>query len=127
MTDWPGAPATCFILPNDSRAAMFAGRRQGMDRAFETVEGVGGTVHADLKCLVVVVSTGFTSRHDNPRKWLWFWGLAVITPRRRAGSGRFCVPMAALLPAIRADCGILAGKWRENPPASMNLSLRRRD
>jgi hypothetical protein len=35
--------------------------------------------------------------------------------------------MAALLPAIRTECGILAGKWRENPPASMNLSLRRRD
>jgi hypothetical protein len=35
--------------------------------------------------------------------------------------------MAGLLPAIRAECGILAGKWRENTPASMNLSLRRRD
>jgi hypothetical protein len=35
--------------------------------------------------------------------------------------------MAALLPAIRAECGILAGKWRENPPASMNLSLCRSD
>jgi hypothetical protein len=35
--------------------------------------------------------------------------------------------MAALLPAIRAACGILAGKWRENAPAGMNLSPRRRD
>jgi hypothetical protein len=35
--------------------------------------------------------------------------------------------MAALLPASRAGCGILAGKWRENAPASVNLLLRRRD
>jgi hypothetical protein len=35
--------------------------------------------------------------------------------------------MAALLPVIRAECGILAGKWWENAPAGMNLSLRRRD
>src|SRR5215510_2275271 len=65
-------------VADDADAAVLACRRQRMDRAFETVEGVGGTVHAGLKRLVVVVSTGFTSRHDNPRKWLWFWGLAVI-------------------------------------------------
>jgi hypothetical protein len=35
--------------------------------------------------------------------------------------------MAALLPAIRAECGILAGKCRENAPAGVNLSVRRRD
>jgi hypothetical protein len=54
-------------------------------------------------------------------------GLEVIIPRRRAGSGRFCAPMRGLLRAIRAECGFLAGKWRENAPAGMNLSLRRRD
>jgi hypothetical protein len=35
--------------------------------------------------------------------------------------------MRGLLRAIRAECGFLAGKWRENAPAGMNLSLRRRD
>src|SRR5262245_39519790 len=48
-------------------------------------------------------------------------GPEVITRPCRAGSGRFCVPMAALLPAIRAECGILAGKMagkraREHEP-----------
>src|SRR5215510_13856502 len=73
--------------------AVLAARRQRVDRAFEAVEGVGGTVHADLKCLVVVVSAGFASGHENPRNGCGFWGLEVITRPCRAGSGRFCVPM----------------------------------
>src|SRR5262245_18582421 len=59
-------------VADDADAAVLAGRRQRMDRAFEAVEGVGGTVHADLKRLVVVVSAGFTSRHDNPRNGCGF-------------------------------------------------------
>src|SRR5262249_42827030 len=62
-------------VADDPDAAVLAGRRQRMDRAFEAVEGVGGTVHADLKCLVVVVSAGFASGHDNPRNGCVFGGL----------------------------------------------------
>jgi hypothetical protein len=35
--------------------------------------------------------------------------------------------MAALLPPVHAERGILARKYRENAPAGVNLSLRRRD
>src|SRR4029453_12518753 len=118
-------------VADDADAAVLAGRRQRVDRAFETVEGVGGTVHADLKCLVVVVSAGFASGHDNPRNGCGFGGLEVITRPCRAGSGRFCVPMAALLPAIRAECGILAGKMagkraREHEPFAAPTRLTHR-
>src|SRR5215475_3159963 len=66
-------------VADDADAAVLAGRRQRVDRAFETVEGVGGAVHADLKRLVVVVSAGFTSRHDNPRNGC---GFGPALPRR---------------------------------------------
>src|SRR5262245_8955469 len=78
-------------VADDADAAVLAGRRQRMDRALEAVEGVGGTVHADLKRLVVVVSTGFTSGHGNLATGCGFGGLRLYTPRRRVGSVRFCV------------------------------------
>src|SRR5262249_53694903 len=104
-------------VADDADAAVLAGRRQRMDRALEAVEGVGGTVHAHLKRLVVVVSTGFTSGHGNLAPGCGFGGL---WPYPRAGApvpAAFAPPAAALLPAICAECGILAGKCRENPPA----------
>src|SRR5215831_20368444 len=62
-------------VADDADAAVLAGRRQRMDRALEAVEGVGGTVHADLKRLVVVVSTDFTSGHGNLATGCGFGGL----------------------------------------------------
>src|SRR5215472_8312252 len=82
-------------VTDDADAAVLAGRRQRMDRAFEAVEGVGGTVHAHLKCLVVVVSTGFTSGHDNLTAALGL-GLEAITPPCRARFRPFCARTAAL-------------------------------
>src|SRR5262249_55581694 len=97
-------------VADDADAAVLAGRRQRVDRAFETVEGVGGTVHADLKRLVVVVSAGFTSRNDNPRNGCGLGGLrsypgfaapvpGAFAPRWQ----RFCPPFAPS-----------AAFWREN-------------
>ena len=43
-------------VTDDADAAVLAGRRQRVDRAFEAVEGVGGAVHAYLKRLVVIVT-----------------------------------------------------------------------
>src|SRR4029077_2415567 len=43
-------------VAHDADAASLAFWRQRMDRAFEAVEGMGGTVHAHLERLVVVVS-----------------------------------------------------------------------
>jgi hypothetical protein len=52
-------------VADDADAAILAGRRQRMDRAFEAVEGMGGAVHAHLERLVVVVAAGFTSGHGD--------------------------------------------------------------
>src|SRR5262249_24465380 len=88
-------------VADDADAAVLAGRRQRVDRAFEAVEGVGGTVHADLKCLVVVVSAGFASGHDNPRRGCGcgglrsYPGLAAPVPAVFASRWqRFCPPFA---------------------------------
>jgi len=62
-------------VPDDADAAVLAGRRQRVDRAFEAVEGVGGAVHGHLKRLVVVVSAGFASGHDNLATGCGFGGL----------------------------------------------------
>ena len=45
-------------------AAMRAGRRQCMDRAFEAVERVGLATLDHLKRLVVIVPAGFADCHD---------------------------------------------------------------
>src|ERR1700754_3385289 len=52
-------------VTDDADAAVLAGWRQRVDRAFEAVEGVGGAVHAHLKRLVVLVSARFASGHGN--------------------------------------------------------------
>src|SRR5918995_6668297 len=51
-------------VPDDTRAAMLAGRGKRVDRAFEAVECVRLAVHDDLKRLVVVVAAGFACGHD---------------------------------------------------------------
>jgi len=52
-------------VTDDTDAASFTGRREGMNCAFEAVEGVGGPRHAYLKGLVIIVSAGFTFGHDD--------------------------------------------------------------
>src|SRR3954463_9701982 len=52
-------------VTDDADAAVLAGGRQRVDRAFEAVEGVGGAVHAHLKRLVVIVSARLASGHGN--------------------------------------------------------------
>lgn len=51
-------------VTDDTDAAMRAGRRQRMDRAFEAVEGVGLAALDHLKRLVVIVPAGFADCHD---------------------------------------------------------------
>src|SRR5262249_54408418 len=82
-------------VSDDADAAVRAGRRQRMDRAFEAVEGMAGTVHADLKCLVVVVFPGFTSGHDNLTAALGV-GREVIPGPCRTRFRPFCARTAAL-------------------------------
>src|SRR5262245_23950317 len=60
-------------VADDADAAVLAGRRQRVDRAFETVEGVRGSAHAHLERLVVIVPAGFTSGHGSNSRW---WGAA---------------------------------------------------
>ena len=50
-------------MPDDAAAAMRAGGRERLDRAFEAVEDHGAAAHGDLEALVVVVAALFTSRH----------------------------------------------------------------
>ncbi len=50
-------------MTQDLGAAMRAGRRELVDRAFEAVERVALAVHDDLKRFVIVVSAGFASGH----------------------------------------------------------------
>src|SRR5262249_11735877 len=61
------SPFLLEAVAHDADAAILAFRRQRMDRTFEAVEGMGGTVHAHLERLVVIVPAGFTSGHGGPR------------------------------------------------------------
>jgi hypothetical protein len=51
-------------VPDDADTAMSAGRRERMNGALETIEGVRPAVHRDLKRLVIVIAAGFTGSHD---------------------------------------------------------------
>ncbi len=54
--------ATCFdSVANDAAAAMFAFRRQRVDRAFETIEVMRNPVDEELERFVVFVSADFTA------------------------------------------------------------------
>src|SRR6266705_2579061 len=50
-------------VTDDADAAVIAGRRERMDRAFEAVERMGVSVHRHLERLVVIVAAGFASGH----------------------------------------------------------------
>src|SRR6516225_7859105 len=114
-------------VPDDADATVLAGWRQRMDRALEAVEGVGGAVHGHLKRLVVVVSTGFTSGHDNLTALARFGGLEAITPPCRGRFRPVCAPAAALFAPVSPDAAFLRKNGRENAPPSVNLLFRRRD
>jgi hypothetical protein len=50
-------------MPNDSDATVGAGGRERVDSALEGIEDVGFTAHSHLKRFIVVIATGFASRH----------------------------------------------------------------
>ena len=50
-------------MPHNMRAAMGAGRREGLDCAFEAVKDVILAVQNDLKRLVVVIAASLAYRH----------------------------------------------------------------
>ncbi len=52
-------------VADDTDAAMGAGRRKGVDRAFEAIEGMGLAALNYLKRLVVIVSASLAYCHDN--------------------------------------------------------------
>jgi RNase P/RNase MRP subunit POP5 len=68
-------PLLLQSVADDADAAILACRRQRMNGAFEAVEGVSGVTHRHLKGLVVIVSAGFTSGHDDLAP-------VVLTPTR---------------------------------------------
>ena len=53
-------PACFDPMADDLAAAMFTGRCQGMNRAFETIKIMGDSVYNYFERLVVVVTTHFT-------------------------------------------------------------------
>ena len=52
-------------VPDDPAIAVAANRRQRVDRAFETVEGVTLSPHYDFKRFVVFVLADFACRHTS--------------------------------------------------------------
>src|SRR5918994_1686618 len=56
-------PVRLDAVPDDPAAAVRAGRSDGMDRAFEAVEGERRARNRDLEGLVVLVPADFTSAH----------------------------------------------------------------
>ena len=50
-------------MAQDSAAAMVAGRRERVYRAFETVEDMSYAAQRDVKRLVVIVAANFTGFH----------------------------------------------------------------
>jgi hypothetical protein len=67
-------------VAGDSAAAVFALRRQCMDRAFKRVEGMLGVGDRHRERLVVVVPTDFTNGHD---ELLVPWTVKDETPREK--------------------------------------------
>jgi hypothetical protein len=61
-------------MADDSNAARRAGGCERMNCAFETVKGVGATIHDHLKGLVVVIAASFASGH---------WSTPVKVPANR--------------------------------------------
>jgi hypothetical protein len=50
-------------MPDDPAAAVIAHRRQGMNRALETIEDMSLAVHDDLEAFVVLIATDFAGSH----------------------------------------------------------------
>jgi hypothetical protein len=50
-------------MANNAAAAVFTHWRQGMNRAFEAVVGVGFASYRHLKCLIVVIPARFALSH----------------------------------------------------------------
>ncbi|HTO03739.1 MAG TPA: hypothetical protein VL069_08555 [Opitutus sp.] len=51
-------------VSDDADAAVLAGGRERVDRAFETIEHMRDVVPTDFETLVVIVSANFTGRHN---------------------------------------------------------------
>lgn len=52
-------------VSEDAGAAVGAGRGEGLDGAFEAVEGVGFAIHGDVEGFVVFVSAGVATCHGS--------------------------------------------------------------
>ena len=71
-------------VSDDPNAAMPAGRRQGVNRALETVKRVGLAPHNDFEGLIVVVAAGFAGRHKHHPGLRWdtqprdYWGFMAL-------------------------------------------------
>ena len=62
--------AVLNTVADDAAAAMRAGGRERLDRAFEAVEDHGAAAHGDLEALVVVVAALRASAHSSPPQCL---------------------------------------------------------
>jgi len=99
-------------VTDDTNSAVLACRSERVDRAFETVVGMGRAVQRHLKGLVVVVSAGFASGHDN-LPCSYHLGVYRHNPRSPAS-----VPAwAGVLRSIAAPFGLL----REFDPLARQL------
>jgi hypothetical protein len=57
------SPISFHTVPHDPTIAVWADRRQRMDRAFKAIEGVMLSGYDDLKRLVIFVFTNFAYSH----------------------------------------------------------------
>ena len=55
--------ALLHAVPNNPTVAMRANRHEGMDRAFETIEGVMLASHNHFERLVILIFTNFACSH----------------------------------------------------------------
>ena len=69
-------------MPQDATGAMRAGRRHGVNGAFEAVEGQCPALLRDLKRFVVIIAAYVTLRHD-----FFLVDRGAGTFRRRVGNG----------------------------------------
>ena len=91
-------------VPDHPAAAVRTGGRQRLNGAFERVKSVRLAPNKNLKCLVVVVSAGFTNWHkvllnlemgSEAHGRARFWKFAKLTRNRAAFSApRACIPIS---------------------------------
>ncbi len=53
-------------MADDSAATVSATRREGVNRAFETIEHMRAALRLYLETLVIIISADFTFRHVAP-------------------------------------------------------------